>query len=473
MLNEAQLDTFKQHLAAMGRDEDTQIAHVAPGETVLPRDFQTEFPDVYRKIQQAIAQMGEDPKNRVVGYGPINPATGLPEFRRFGGSIFRPVARAVDTVAETIYKPLEPVAPYLPVIGAVVGGALGGGPGGAAVGAAIGGAAGSLVQSRGPEDKEDKRSWGATTVHAGGSAVAGYAGGGGFESTGAAYGASAATSAGVGVGAGTAIQQKADGADTGQALTSGAIAGGLTYAMASAGSDATVRENLANDLTNPLNENTISKAEADKLVQNSLPKLGTVSSNLAEGAKYLNSQSWWTNQFGTVTAQQLGTALGAIGGQVTAPNIRNLGASVQSQRQSEGDYQSAVNNYNAAKLAYEKRMQEMGASSYDPYKAMPGYSYPNPATWQNFNGTPDSKVVDAGTTGTAQTSTPTPTVTGIQGTAPQGVIAPGITGASFRQPLVQGVSYLLPIKDRDTGQTNYKRTQESPSWNWGGNMIYV
>jgi hypothetical protein len=67
-------------LALQGRGGDTAVAHVAPGEVVLPRSLQT--PELMRQIAALAARQGIDPRQLTVGHraNNVNPRTGQREF---------------------------------------------------------------------------------------------------------------------------------------------------------------------------------------------------------------------------------------------------------------------------------------------------------------------------------------------------------------------------------------------------------
>ena len=71
-----------QNMAAMGRYGDTQMAHVAPGEMVVPGPVLNQNPALKQGIVNAIGQAGADPTRYMVGSptGSYNPATGQQEF---------------------------------------------------------------------------------------------------------------------------------------------------------------------------------------------------------------------------------------------------------------------------------------------------------------------------------------------------------------------------------------------------------
>jgi hypothetical protein len=66
----------------MGRNGDTRMAHVAPGEMVVPRQVMQNNPQMARGIASAIRSEGADPRRYMVGtpQNSINPNTGQPEF---------------------------------------------------------------------------------------------------------------------------------------------------------------------------------------------------------------------------------------------------------------------------------------------------------------------------------------------------------------------------------------------------------
>jgi hypothetical protein len=71
-----------QDMARYGRNGDTMMAHVAPGEMVVPQDVLQENPEVAQGLGVAFRDSGMDPLRYTVGsgYNSINPATGEPEF---------------------------------------------------------------------------------------------------------------------------------------------------------------------------------------------------------------------------------------------------------------------------------------------------------------------------------------------------------------------------------------------------------
>ena len=95
-----------ENMAQMGRFGDTSMAHVSPGEMVVPKEILDRQPNLQRGIMGAIAQEGMDPRRYTVGapQNSINPMTGQPEYFN-------------------LKKLLKFAAPF--VLGPMVGGTLG------------------------------------------------------------------------------------------------------------------------------------------------------------------------------------------------------------------------------------------------------------------------------------------------------------------------------------------------------------
>ena len=109
------IDPNRQGLASLGRDEDRYMAHVAPGEMVVPPVI---TPETRQRLQQEMTAAGLSPENYTVGEGmSINPITGLPEFGWLKKT-FKSVVKVAKVVA--------PILPFIPGVGTVLGGMLGG-----------------------------------------------------------------------------------------------------------------------------------------------------------------------------------------------------------------------------------------------------------------------------------------------------------------------------------------------------------
>ena len=107
-------------LASMGRMEDTELAHVAPGERIVPEWILGDKGE--DMLDASFIRAGIDPVEYTVGsgQGSINPMTGMPEYTSF----FKRLLKKVKKVA--------------PIIGGVIGFSMGGNIG-AGIGKAIGG----------------------------------------------------------------------------------------------------------------------------------------------------------------------------------------------------------------------------------------------------------------------------------------------------------------------------------------------
>ena len=158
----------------LGRFEDDHIAHVATGETVVPRGILEANPELRKMLYDQFREFQVNPEEFVVGSPAmkINPITGQPEF--FLGKILKKVTKGLEDFADksglkSLGKKLAPIAPiaatFIPGIGPVAGGAIGGVLKGfmegkkpleygmdAAKGAAIGGIAKGLTGYAGPAE---------------------------------------------------------------------------------------------------------------------------------------------------------------------------------------------------------------------------------------------------------------------------------------------------------------------------------
>lgn len=70
-----------EQYADQGRGNDTELAHVTPGELMVPPEFQQEQPALMHKLYHAMMQAGLDPSEFTVGEeSGANPDTGMPEY---------------------------------------------------------------------------------------------------------------------------------------------------------------------------------------------------------------------------------------------------------------------------------------------------------------------------------------------------------------------------------------------------------
>ena len=129
-----------QMIAAEGRGGDTTLAHLTPGEVVLPVAAMQD-PQFETAVENRFNEIGLDPEQYVVGAGiaSLNPMTGLEEF-----GFFKKVGKFLKKAAKVV----APIAMLVPGVGTAVGAALGGIgglagkalsviPGGSAVGKAV------------------------------------------------------------------------------------------------------------------------------------------------------------------------------------------------------------------------------------------------------------------------------------------------------------------------------------------------
>jgi hypothetical protein len=117
-LNEkAPLADIAQSVQQAGTGEDTVLAHLSPGEVVLPAQFM-EDEQLESMIEAKFTEAGIDPSKAVAGIGiaSLNQMTGLEEFgffkklgkslKKFGKTVVRPVANVLQFVP----GPLQPIA---------------------------------------------------------------------------------------------------------------------------------------------------------------------------------------------------------------------------------------------------------------------------------------------------------------------------------------------------------------------------
>ena len=78
-----------QSLAGLGRGGDTALAHLTPGEIVVPQSITELYPDLVGAISEAIRRRGRNPADFIVGapQGPLNPHTGMEEFGLGGDGV--------------------------------------------------------------------------------------------------------------------------------------------------------------------------------------------------------------------------------------------------------------------------------------------------------------------------------------------------------------------------------------------------
>ena len=111
MLNNGQRQQL-EGIAALGRNEDTYLAHVAPDEMIVPAQALRDNPLLKVAIEKSISNYGIDPNQFVVGNGSmdLNPLTGLPEFG-FLSKVWKKAKKIVKKVAPIAINFIPGVGP--------------------------------------------------------------------------------------------------------------------------------------------------------------------------------------------------------------------------------------------------------------------------------------------------------------------------------------------------------------------------
>ena len=97
-------------LSQAGRGPDTTLAHLAPGEVVLPPEMMADA-DFERVVGERFAELDLDPEQYVVGSGiaSLNPVTGLEEF-----GWFKKTWKSIKKVGKKVIKPIAQSAQFIP-----------------------------------------------------------------------------------------------------------------------------------------------------------------------------------------------------------------------------------------------------------------------------------------------------------------------------------------------------------------------
>jgi hypothetical protein len=107
IVNKGSMSQGGQSIAPFGRNGDTEQAHVAPGEFVVPAPVLNQNPDLKSLLVGEVAKAGGDPRQYMVGnpYNKINPITGQPEFfwdkiKDIGKVVLAPVTGGASLLAD-------------------------------------------------------------------------------------------------------------------------------------------------------------------------------------------------------------------------------------------------------------------------------------------------------------------------------------------------------------------------------------
>ena len=109
----APLGDLARQVQEAGTGEDTQLAHLSPGEIVLPAEFMQDS-ELESLIEKKFKDSGINPAQAVAGVGiaSLNQMTGLEEFGFFKkiGKALKKVVRPLAKVAQFIPGPWQPIA---------------------------------------------------------------------------------------------------------------------------------------------------------------------------------------------------------------------------------------------------------------------------------------------------------------------------------------------------------------------------
>jgi len=118
MAQEAPLASLAAEIKAASEGEDTELAHLRPGEIVIPPEFleDSEFESI---LERKFNEFDINPEEAVAGMGiaSLNATTGLEQF-----GFFKKLGKNLKKVV----KKVAPLAVFIPGIGTALGGALGG-----------------------------------------------------------------------------------------------------------------------------------------------------------------------------------------------------------------------------------------------------------------------------------------------------------------------------------------------------------
>lgn len=120
-IQESPLAAEVQELKQYGEGPDTELAHLRPGEMVIPPEFLEDT-----KFESALAKKFDEfdinPEQAIVGSGiaSLNPITGLEQF-----GFFKKIGKALKKVVKKVAPIAGPLANFIPGVGPVLAGAIG------------------------------------------------------------------------------------------------------------------------------------------------------------------------------------------------------------------------------------------------------------------------------------------------------------------------------------------------------------
>ena len=119
-IQESPLATEVQQIKQYGEGGDTELAHLQPGEMVIPPEF-LEDPKFESALAKKFDEFDINPEQAIVGSGiaSLNPITGLEQF------FFKKIGKALKKVVKKIAPIAGPLANFIPGVGPVLAGAIG------------------------------------------------------------------------------------------------------------------------------------------------------------------------------------------------------------------------------------------------------------------------------------------------------------------------------------------------------------
>jgi hypothetical protein len=107
---QAPLGDMALELAQAGRGEDVLLAHLTPGEVVLPPQMMAD-PQFESAVEKRFLELDLDPEAYIAGSGiaSLNPITGLEEF-----GFFKKTWKSIKKVGKKVIKPIANVAQFIP-----------------------------------------------------------------------------------------------------------------------------------------------------------------------------------------------------------------------------------------------------------------------------------------------------------------------------------------------------------------------